>query len=104
MKKIKEILTNSKVKKTIISILVIIILISLIFTGKSIYDKKREIDKNLSEDYIENSQIKEAIIKEKDKIKKEEYKKIIIPQTIIILIDITMLTGIVIINKKESTK
>lgn len=104
MKKIKEILTNQVVNKITISVLLIIIAISLVFTGKSLYDKKTEIEKNLSEAHIANEKIREAIKEEKSKIKKEEYKKIIIPQTIIIVVDTIILIGIIIINKKETAR
>lgn len=91
--------TKVKVKKILIIIMACIVIGSMIYTVFRINKTKREIEEVVTEIGIDNTEIREGIIKEKSKIKKEEYSKIVGEEIIVIIVN---LCGIFIVERKCS--
>lgn len=87
------------VKKILIIIMAGIVIGSILYTVFKINKTKKEIEEVITEIGIDNTEIREGIIKEKNKIKKEEYSKIVGEEIIVIIVN---LCGIFIVERKCS--
>jgi len=91
----------NKIKNICIILLIIVIVTSLIITVKTIANTKEQIEESISEDLINNEEVRQGIINERNNIKKQEYFKIILVETIIVA---TSIAGIVVLEIKTKKK
>jgi len=91
----------NKIKNICIILLIIVIVTSLIITVKTIANTKEQIEESISEDLINDEEVRQGIINERNNIKKQEYFKIILVETIIVA---TSIAGIVVLEIKTKKK
>ena len=97
MKKIKII------KLVIILILIVFMIGSFIYSSNKFTNSKNEINKSLSVEGIPDESIVNGILKEKQRIEDEEYKKIWYPEYAVLSVGTVLIIGVLIIkiNTKE---
>lgn len=93
---------NKNKSKIIIICIIILLIASLIFTAEKLYKTKLDIEESITEEGIENEEIKEAVIKERQRIKKDEYLKIGITEAILIVIGVGTITCITVKSKANN--
>jgi uncharacterized protein YneF (UPF0154 family) len=79
---------KDKLRKALIIIIICIIIISIIGMVFRIKGIKKDIEESITEVGIENDEIREGIIKERGRIKREEYSKIVGQEVIVIVVGI----------------